>query len=302
LRKKEIVMADIALNGDELKKLVKIAKKRDLNFAYCPGNDPKEDVFVLHRKKKPELMGRVARAEGTGSKLAFGTARVKGRLMSRTCDREMPQTAKKLKKFLKFEKVPMNVLVMDKDGNVLEEDVEDLPEDPELDSDDDDDADENAETSDNKEAGADNGARLKQLTGRAQEVKTSIDDLAPDAKAAMSKGFTVVLSALKGKDLDKADTTLTKLEAAVEKLNAKGNEAAPDPALTQLRAVADGLQPRIEALGIDDGAARLLAAHRVLVGQIDTGDVEKATGTATALKDAIASAEKAGGGCGGRGR
>ena len=57
-------MADIALKGPELKKMVKIAKKRDLNFAYCPGNDPAEDVFVLDRKKKPEVMGRVARAEG----------------------------------------------------------------------------------------------------------------------------------------------------------------------------------------------------------------------------------------------
>ena len=291
-------MADLALKGPELKKMIKIAKKRSLNFAYCPGNDPKEDVFVLDRKKKPEVMGRVARAEGTGAKLGLGTARAKGRIMMMTCTREMPQMAKKLKKLLKFEKIPMNVIIMDKDGNVLEEDIEDLPEDPELDNDDDDDIidesdatdaqdDADDDTSGTAEDADDDGARLRQLTGRAQQVKGAIAGLAPDAQAPMTKGFGAVLAALKASDLDKADDTLTRLENALAKLAAKGNDAAPDPALDALGTVADKLQKRIDALGNADGVARLAGAHKLLVDQIESGDVKKATGTAKALGDAI---------------
>lgn len=285
-------MADIALKGPELKKMVKIAKKRDLNFAYCPGNDPAEDVFVLDRKKKPEVMGRVARAEGTGSKLGFGTARAKGRVMMMTCERELPQMAKKLKKLLKFEKLPMNVIVMDKDGNVLEEDIEDLPADPELDAEDADDADDEEldASEDAEDAGYD--ARLKQLTARAQQVKTAIAALPDEAQAPLAKGFGTVLTGLKGGDLDAADTMLTRLEAALEKLAARKDAApAEDPALARLRQVAEGLDARIKALGAVDAAARLASAHGMLVGQIDDGDAKKAAGTAKALGDALTRAE-----------
>ena len=97
-------MGNITLRGPALKKSVKQAKKRVLNFAYCPGNDPKEDVFVLDRKKSPDVIGRVARAEGTGTKAAIGTVSVKGRVMTLNCLKELPQAAKKLKKFLKISK------------------------------------------------------------------------------------------------------------------------------------------------------------------------------------------------------
>ncbi|MFL4472317.1 hypothetical protein ACERZ8_21425 [Tateyamaria armeniaca] len=292
-------MADIALKGPELKKMVKIAKKRDLNFAYCPGNDPKEDVFVLDRKKKPEVMGRVARAEGTGAKLGLGTARAKGRIMMMTCTREMPQMAKKLKKFLKFEKIPMNVIIMDKDGNIIEEDIEDLPEDPELDSDDVDEEvldeqrcteaedDTAPDASENGEETVDDGARLKQLTTRAGQVKTSIAGLAAEPQAAMNKHFAIVLGALKSSDLDKADDTLTKLETALGKLAAKGNDAGPDPELERLREESIALLGRVEALGNAEGASRLMGVHKLLVDQIDAGNVKKATGTAKALNEAI---------------
>ncbi|WP_299733505.1 hypothetical protein [uncultured Tateyamaria sp.] len=286
-------MAGIALKGPELKKMVKIAKKRDLNFAYCPGNDPKEDVFVLDRKKKPEVMGRVARAEGTGSKLGYGTARAKGRIMMMTCERELPQMAKKLKKLLKFEKLPMNVIVMDKDGKILEEDIEELEPDPELDAEDDDGEENEAdEAAENDEEDDNDPERLKKLTARAQQVKTGIADLPNEAQAPLTKGFGTVLGGLKSGDLDAADNMLTRLEEALEKLAAKGNDAAPeDPALARLRQAADQLEKRIGALENADGAARLMTAHGMLVGQIGDGDVKKATGTVKALNDALTRAE-----------
>ena len=299
-------MGDIALRGPALKKSVEQAKKRILNFAYCPGNDPKEDVFVLDRKKSPDVIGRVARAEGTGTKAAIGTASVKGRVMTLTCFKEVPQAAKKLKKFLKSEKVPMNVIIMDKDGNVIEEDIEDLPDDPELDSDDDDDNndiedaaesendDENEEEAAQSENAVNEAERLKKLTARAQALQTSIAGLPEAAQAPIMKRFKGVVGDLKSGDLDSADAKLTKLEEAVQVMAAKGNTAGEaDADLAGLTQEADALARRIDALGNDQGTERLLKAHNILVGQIEAGEVNKASVTAKALADAIASFEAA---------
>lgn len=308
-------MADIALRGDQLKKMMAMAKKRDLSFAYCPGNDPKEDVFVLDRKKKPEVIGRVARGESTGTKLGYGTAKVKGRVISLTCERELPQMAKKLKKFLKFEKIPMNVLVMDASGNVLEEDIEDMPDDGLLDDvadddfDDDDDAAGPDETEDaaaepkSAEATAeegvsaapagDNAELLKQLKARAVQVQGAIKGVKQEAQAPLIAGFKTAVGALQGGDLPKADDMLTKLERAIGKLSAASEASAPaaaaeDPALAKLAQVSAVLSKRIDALENVEGASRLRAAHGMLDEQIALGDAKKATGTAKALGDAIA--------------
>ncbi|MEM6371395.1 MAG: hypothetical protein AAF727_01255 [Pseudomonadota bacterium] len=288
-------MGDIALRGPELKKLVKLAKKRDLNFAYCPGNDPKEDVFVLDRKKKAEVIGRVARAEGTGTKLGLGTAKVKGRVMTMTCTRELPQMCKKLKKFLKSENLPMNIVIMDKDGNVLEEDIEDLAPDPELDGDDDNEAEFEDENDGNNADDGDDAQRLKDLTARAQTVKNAMADVPEQAQAPVSKGFAGVLAALKGGNLDAADDQLTKLEAAVDKLSGQGAAPAqPDAAaIERLNQVADGLGQRIDALGNAQGADQLLGAHGILLAQIQEGDVKKAAGTAKTLSAAVTKVETA---------
>ena len=309
-------MADIALRGDQLKKMMAMAKKRDLSFAYCPGNDPKEDVFVLDRKKKPEVIGRVARGESTGTKLGYGTAKVKGRVISLTCERELPQMAKKLKKFLKFEKIPMNVLVMDASGNVLEEDIEDMPDDGLLDDvadddfDDDDDAGGPDETEDaaaaapkSAEATAEEGASaapagdnaelIKQLKARAVQVQGAIKGVKQEAQVPLIAGFKTAVGALQGGDLPKADDMLTKLERAIDKLSATSEAGAPaaaaeDPALGRLAEVSAVLSKRIDALGNAEGASRLRTAHGMLDDQIASGDAKKATGTAKALGDAIA--------------
>ena len=297
-------MADIALRGAELKKMVALAKKRDMNFAYCPGNDPKEDVFVLDRKKKPEVIGRVARAEGTGTKLGMGTASVTGRVMSLTCIKELPQLAKKLKKFLKSENVAMNIIVLDANGNVLEEDVEDLGGADDLE----DVIDDEEETSDNTSdtsndapaaetaanTGAeDNGARAKELTARAGHLQAAIKDVQPEMQAPLMTGLKGVVGALKAGKLDAAETTLGKLEAAVAKLAgapATANTAADDPALARLRQVSEALGKRIDGLGNADGVSRLRAVNGLLDTQISDGDAKKATATAKALSEAIARA------------
>lgn len=291
-------MGDIALRGAELKKLVAMAKKRDLNFAYCPGNDPKEDVFVLDLRKKPEVIGRTARAEGTGTKLGFGTAKAKGKVLSLTCEKELPQMAKKLKKFLKFEKIPMNVVVLDMSGKVLEEDVEDLGEDE-----DDDDADvadvtEEEETEDGTSEDTDDDAgRIKSLKARAADLKQKIEGLAnADMQAKLGKAYTGAVGALKSGQLDTADGVLTKLEAALDKMPPAGSAAAStetDPALAKLQQVSDRLKKQIDDLENPDAASKLNTAHGMLETQIADGDVKKAATTAKALGDAITRAAAA---------
>ena len=300
-------MGDIALHGPDLKKLVKLAKKRDLNFAYCPGNDPKEDIFALDRKKNPEVLGRTARGEGTGTKAAIGTAKVKGRIMMLTCFKEVPQAAKKLKKFLKSEKVPMNIIIMDKDGNVLEEDIEDLPEDPEWDADDANDDDINEENNAvveqdeedlNQQDSGNNvdARRLKKLKERAAALQAGIAALADPYKSSLAKAYKPAVGALQSGDFDVADTILGKLEKALSKMpGAQGEVAEPSnnnaEDLGPLRQQAAELNQRIEALGNAEGASRLLTAHGVLLNQIEAGNVRKADAVAKTLSDAIARAE-----------
>ncbi|WP_108838533.1 hypothetical protein [Tateyamaria sp. Alg231-49] len=296
-------MGDIALRGPELKKFVKLAKKRDLNFAYCPGNDPKEDVFVLDRKKNPEVIGRVARGEGTGTKAAIGTARVKGRVMMLTCLKEVPQAAKKLKKFLKSEKVPMNIVIMDKDGNVLEEDIEDLPDDPDLDTNDDEDNDaedevqaeeqgEDSESGNDVQDGNTNEERLKKLKAQALTLQGAIGGLPEKAQPRMAKALKTVVAAMKAGQLDAAEATLAKLDDAITKLGAQAKPGAAqnpenDAALERLSQDAAALSRRLDSMGDAESVTRLRAAHALLLTQIEKGNVKKATETLKALSDAV---------------
>jgi hypothetical protein len=70
--------SDLALEGDELKKMVKVARNQPLPFAYCPGSSAEQDLFAMHRRKPAELMAKELRAAGDGSKIAFGSAFVQG--------------------------------------------------------------------------------------------------------------------------------------------------------------------------------------------------------------------------------
>ena len=196
-------MGDIALRGPELMNLVGLAKKRELNFAYCPGNDPKEDVFVLDIRRKPEILARVARGEGTGTKVSFGTVTVKGKVMILVCERVVPQLSKKLKKLLKFEKIAMNIEVFDLDGQLVEATSEDLNEDDETSSND---------------ADGDEEERLQKLKARATKLQAALKDAPSSAQSPLVKAFKAAVGALQGGDLDKADALFAKLESATTKL------------------------------------------------------------------------------------
>ena len=123
-------MSDFSVEGAELKKLLNFSRAKPISFAYCPGSKVETDLFGLHKKKPPAVMGKSIRADGDGPKVAFGTLQMEGRVVSLQCEKAMPALAKKVKKFLKLNKLSKNVRILDMDGNVVEEDIEDLPDEP----------------------------------------------------------------------------------------------------------------------------------------------------------------------------
>ncbi|KPD12952.1 hypothetical protein [Phaeobacter sp. 11ANDIMAR09] len=117
-------MSNFNPRGSELKALLKLARKQPVAFAYNPGKNAKEDYFGLHRQKSPEIIMKQARSEGPGNKVAFGTFTVDGKDLSLTCLKTLPALAKKLRAYLKAEKISLSIRVLDADGTELEADLD----------------------------------------------------------------------------------------------------------------------------------------------------------------------------------
>lgn len=199
-------MSDFAVKGADLKKILKIAKKGPIAFAYNPGKTDDSTFFGMHRTKAPSLLGKAAKAEGEGKKFTFGTAVLEGKELRLTPEREMSQMAKRLKKFLKSQKVTLNVVIVDEDGTVLDSDVEtDLPDDPEM-------------AGDDAVASPVEPATLAAGSGDDPEKPKSAvpnpDDAAPDQLAARWQATADKLSPLVANAASKAIVDPTKLRAA----------------------------------------------------------------------------------------
>lgn len=114
-------MADLRLEPEELKKLIKIAKSRNLNFAFATAAEEEHDLFAIHRKKAPDRLGKKARKETGGAKVAFGTFAVAGKVMTVTCLRLMPALDKRLKRYLRARKLTYDIALLDSEGKPLAE-------------------------------------------------------------------------------------------------------------------------------------------------------------------------------------
>ncbi|GAA6199799.1 hypothetical protein [Aquicoccus sp. SU-CL01552] len=225
-------MADQKVEGEELKKLIKLGKKKPLSFAFCPGK--KDDhTMLIDRRKKPEVIAKIAKKEGGGSKVAFGTFEVKAKTMELTCEKVVPALAKVLKKYLKSQKVQLNILVMDANGEVLDSDIEDLPDDPTLD---DDDAGEEGGAAEEAEAPAVDAPQEVETTEEVAAAGPSAAELAarlktlqpvvasaPDAVAGkLKKAVAQAVALIRSGDLAAADRTVAALEKAATRLRAAG--------------------------------------------------------------------------------
>jgi hypothetical protein len=258
-------MSEFGVEGPELKKMIKLARKGPMPFAFNPGSNNDEHLFAMHRIKQPKTIAKATKADGVGNKVAFGTCQLTGKILSLTCEREVPAMARKLKKYLKSEKVAVNIQILDANGNLLEEDIEELPYDPELDEEDD-----AADAPPPPPAAADapeappppppagsapevppppppppEAAAAPAAVPAAAEpeaaaaepdvnaIAAQLKALAPRIKAAppaavekLAPAFKTAVELVKAQELDKAAALIQKLEAALDGLEAQAAPAA----------------------------------------------------------------------------
>ncbi len=282
-------MADLKVEGEALKKLVKLGKKKRLSFAFCLGKQ-NDHLVVIDRRKRPEIIGKAAKSESGATKVAYGTFVMNAKTMELTCEKVVPAMAKVLKKYLKSQKVMVNVLVMDAQGNVLESDEEDLPDDPSWDVDDPADA----EADDLPTAATQSNHSAADLAARIKAVQPAIAAAPADAGAKLAKVIKLAVSQIKSSDMDAADKTITALEGAAAKLGQAARPqapadlatAAPAPDVRALAARATALKGVIADIN-GPAAEKLTAALGNAVKQIKAGVLETADTLLTRIEDAV---------------
>lgn len=313
-------MSEFSVEGAELKKLLKLSRAAPISFAYCPGSKVETDLFGLHRRKPAAVMAKSLRASGDGSKVAFGTAQMDGKVVSLQCEKAMPALAKKVKKFLKLNKLSKNIRILDMDGNVTEEDIEDLPDDP----DDDDIAATAAPTEAEQPAVAtpdpapaaepaavpsdtdDTGDALKQLAARAKALQPRITAVPSPTGDKLRQAFATAVVHLKEGKLDAAGKTLDTLDQVLARLSGTGDAsaaAAPaadaeaaqkpkgDPAtLKKLQEAAAQLAPKVKALPAGEHSADLTKQLREVIGHIRDGAVDPALAGLRAIQQGLKAA------------
>ena len=309
-------MADYALTGKELKRHIKLARDAPLPFAYNPGGPKGEDYFALHRKRSAEQLGKAAKADGPGAKAAFGSAKVEGKVLELRCEVVVAGMARKLKQHLKSNKVTLNIMVIGPDGSVLEEDIEELADDPDLfddspetvaedtahfaqqDSEDTVDTDDTTEAKDDPSDVVDGLKKLQPLIASA-----------PGPAADKLKAVTArIVGMIKAGEVEAARTALGQLEAAAAKLAgpAPAPEAppppppvdAPEPApapesnddgrLRSLAERAKALQADITNAQLpEDVQAKLMTAFQNAVGALKARDLDTAETTFDRIAEAL---------------
>ncbi|MDX2484800.1 MAG: hypothetical protein QNK42_14180 [Pseudodonghicola sp.] len=260
-------MAEEKVEGAALKKLVKLGMKKRLSFAFYPAASGNDHTVLIDRRKPAKVLGQaakqMAKKEGAGPKVAFGTFVLNDGTLELTCDVVVPRLAKLLKKYLKSQKVMVNVLVLDAQGTVLESDVEPLPQDAGWDEvEDADDADEEGATAaPATEAAAEapptepSAPAAPDATGLVTRLK-AVQPVLVVAPAPMAdklkKALALAVAQIKAQDLAAADKTIAALEKAASRLRPEAG-AAETPAPAPEEATA--------AKPAQDGDPRRLAAR-----------------------------------------
>ncbi|MEX0368617.1 MAG: hypothetical protein AB3N22_21360 [Ruegeria sp.] len=228
-------LAAYQVEGKELKKLVNFAKEKTVAFAFNPGAKEDEHYFGLDRKKPAKLIAKEAKVVGSGKKVAFGEMNVVGKEMRLTCERELPAMAKTLKKWLKKQKLTLNVVIMDPEGNILDSDIDDdLQDGAEAGGD--------SNTPDIDDAGAveqKDKADASVVLSRIKIISGRIKALPRESAADFAKPFKTIAKLAQSGNIKGAALGADKLEAALGKLEKALNqkatddssppEAAPDP-------------------------------------------------------------------------
>lgn len=104
------------LDSAALKKFIKIARTREVTFAFVPTGGDEDDVFAAHRRKKPDNFGKESRKEAEERKVAYGRMSVEGKTVTLSCDRLVPGMDRKIAKLFRKQKVPYEVKIVEADG------------------------------------------------------------------------------------------------------------------------------------------------------------------------------------------
>lgn len=107
----------------ELKALINVAKKRELNFGLCLGKTSDATLLLTHKTKGPEILGKQARKEGETTKVAFGVASCKSTTITFRCLEDPPSgLARKMREYFKSADLNLKVVIDLADGTTVEED------------------------------------------------------------------------------------------------------------------------------------------------------------------------------------
>lgn len=119
-------MPSNAVATKELKDAIRLAKKREINFAICLGKKTDGMVIITDRIKEAAALARQAKKEGETPKIACGKMTVDGREMQLTCESTPPSgMARKTREYLKSSaNLAMKVILLSAGGEVLEADGE----------------------------------------------------------------------------------------------------------------------------------------------------------------------------------
>lgn len=298
--------SDFVVDGDELKGIVRLARRRAMSFAFCPKSDTDEPLFATHRKKPPEIIARVTRRDSGQSKVAFGTFVVQGRLMVLTCQRELPAIAKRLKRHLKMQKLPMNVRVLDMTGVELEADLEDFDDpDPLGDDTGDDFTDPLDERIADMRAAAlslkgPRGDRIRDMFGallatRRDGPRSHAEDLADRLEDELHRlrnsGAAVQMRrvARRVEEVAPEDDQVDLPEADEDD---DDDDQDTEAELMRLARRAAALRRRILRLDDADVSGRLQAALKLVVGAIRADDVDVGTRTLAQVEAAVSRVER----------
>jgi hypothetical protein len=294
-----IAMAEeFPVPADKLRKLVKKSRQMPIAFGFNAGTSDDDDEYLAaHARKPPELMGKIAKTEGAGNKAAYGTFVAEGSEIHLTCFQTISQLAKKFKKFLKINnKITLNVVVMDPDGNIIDSDVEVLEDwfRDEGDEDEDDDEDSGAATvpppapprAAAVQAPAPAAAPLRavappppapetavaQRAARLRAVQAKLAGLPPDLAARLRPAVMEAAQLLREERPDDADAILRQLTAVLARVQvsaaARPRPPAPPPAAEAPAHVPAEAPARAATLPLSDPRlARLRTALGVLRGQ-----------------------------------
>lgn len=117
-------MAEYETTGPEIRKLVLKSARGPIAFAFNPGMDAKDSYLAMSKRKSPAHLHRVTKREGPGNKVASGKMTLDGREVVLTCDIDISALARRFKYYLAENGMSYKVRVLDKNGTLIDTDLE----------------------------------------------------------------------------------------------------------------------------------------------------------------------------------